>query len=243
LVIVACFYAPAPTTALTKTDAPTEGTTVTSTEAAPITDAPTTTALAPTTTTMAYCVEQKGMNEPLTIQPKQVTSEPSPNPTTPEGDINPTPSTPGLSFPTPNPTIKITLDQPATLTVLYVPVDRPNEPSNVNTFTVVFVFPTGEKSPTFTSTIPSAGTTTTQSGVPSETTTPSGVFAPSPVSPQVNLPVNFRVPEGTQIVLTITSTSDNSNPRDVCINLFSCFSLRHTSKTSSSVLAKVLRRL
>jgi hypothetical protein len=227
LVIVACFYPPTTTTVLPATSGQ-PGTTIgTSTQAAAVTDATsstTTTAVPPTTTTMAYCVEQNGMNAPLTIEPSQVTSNPSPTPTTPAGDINPTSTTTGLSFPTPNPQISVTLEQPATLTIVYVPVDRPNQPSNVDAFTVVFVYPNGTSSQPLESKIPAAGTTTTQSGAPSQTTTTvstTGVFAPSAVSPQVDLPVQFRVPQGTVIVITITSTSDQANPRDVCIHLFS----------------------
>ena len=233
MVIVACFYPPTTTTVLPTTSGQPDTTIGTSTRAAAVTDATsstTTTAVPPTTTTMNYCVEQNGMNAPLTIQPSQVTSNPSPTPTTPAGDINPTSTTTGLSFPTPNPQISVTLDQPATLTVVYVPVDRPNQPSNVDAFTVVFVYPNGTSSPSFESKIPSAGTTTTQSGAPSQTTTTvstTGVFAPSDVSPQVDLPVNFRVPQGTVIVITITTTSDQANPRDVCIHRLSAFSLAY----------------
>ena len=232
MVIVACFYPPTTTTVLSATSGQPETTIGTSTRAAAVTDATsstTTTAVPPTTTTMQYCVEQKGMNAPLTIEPTQVKSNPSPDPTTPAGDINPT-STTGLSFPTPNPQINVTLDQSAILTVVYVPVDRPNQPSNVDAFTVVFVYPNGTSSQPFESKIPAAGTTTTQSGAPSATTTTvstTGVFAPSAVSPQVDLPVQFRVPQDTVIVITITSTSDQSNPRDVCIHLFSGFSLAY----------------
>ena len=234
MVIVACFYPPTTTTVLPKTSGQPDTTIGTSTQAAAVTDATsstTTTAVPPTTTTMAYCVEQNGMNAPLTIEPKQVTSNPSPNPTTPAGDINPTSTTTGLSFPTANPQISVKLDQPATLTIVYVPVDRPNQPSNVDAFTVVFVYPNGTSSQPFDSKIPAAGTTTTtQSGASSQTTTTvstTGVFAPSDVSPQVDLPVEFRVPQDTVIVITITSTSDQSNPRDVCIHLFSGFSLAY----------------
>lgn len=246
MVIVACFYPPTTTTVLPTTSGQPDTTIGTSTRAAPVTDATsssTTTAVPPTTTTMNYCVEQNGMNAPLTIQPSQVTSKPSADPTTPAGDINPTSTTTGLSFPTPNPEISVTLDQPATLTVVYVPVDRPDRPSNVNAFTVVFVYPDGTSSQPYESKIPSAGrtTTTTESGATSQATTTvstTGVFAPSDVSPQVDLPVNFRVPQGTVIVITVTSTSDQSNPRDVCIHLLSAFSLAYPHP-----LAKVLRRL
>ena len=227
MVIVACFYAPTTTTVLAQTTGTTAGSAI---EVVGGTQgSTTTTSLPPTTTTMNYCVEEKGMNQPLTIRPEQVKSNPSPDQTTP-GDINPTGTTPGLDFPAPYPQINVTLDQPATLTVVYVPVDRPNQPSNVDAFTVVFVYPNGTSSPSFESKIPSAGTTTTQSGAPSQTTTTvstTGVFAPSDVSPQVDLPVNFRVPQGTVIVITITTTSDQANPRDVCIHRLSAFSLAY----------------
>ena len=239
MVIVACFYPPTTTTVLPTTAGQPDTTIGTSTQAAAVTDATsstTTTAVPPTTTTMNYCVEQNGMNAPLTIQPSQVTSNPSPNPTTPAGDINPTSTTTGLNFPTPNPQINVTLDQPATLTVVYVPVDRPNQPSNVDAFTVVFVYPNGTSSQPLESKIPSAGATTPSDATTQTTSTVSttGVFAPSDVSPQVDLPVNFRVPEGTVIVITITSTSDQSNPRDVCIHLLSAFSLAYAASCESS---------
>jgi hypothetical protein len=76
------------------------------------------------------------MNQPFTITPDQVNSNPSPQPTTSLSCINPTSTTPGVDFPTPNPQINVTLDQPATLTVVYLPVDRPNQPSNVVTLQV-----------------------------------------------------------------------------------------------------------
>lgn len=181
----------------------------------------TTTGLTPTTTTMNYCLEEKGMNQPLYIQPNQVTSNPPPEQTTPPGDINPTSTTPGLNYPSTNPQINITLDQPATLTLIYVPVARPDQPSsNVDEYTVQFVYPNGTSSRIFTSEIPSMHeTTTTPSGLPpseTTTTTPS-TSLPSKNSPQVDLPTNFRVPTGTIIVITITSTNDDSNPTGVCI--------------------------
>jgi hypothetical protein len=233
--IVACFHAPTTTTVLAQTTGTTAGSTAGSTPGSATEvvggtqGSTTTTALPPTTTTMNYCVEEKGMNQPLTIQPAQVKSNPSPDPTTP-GDINPTGTTPGLDFPTPNPQINVTLDQPARLTVVYVPVDRPGQPSNVETFTVVFIYPDGTSSPSFNSKIPSPGATTTttaSSGASSETTTtPSttAVFAPSAVSPQVDLPKNFQVPQGTVVSITITSTTDKRNPNDVCTVCFSRFS-------------------
>lgn len=228
MVIVACFHAPTTTTGLAQTTGTTAGSTAGSaTEVAGVTQGSTTTAaLPPTTTTMNYCVEEKGMNQPLTIQPEQVKSNPTPDQTTP-GDINPTGTKPGLDFTTPNPQINVTLDQPAKLTVVYVPVDRPEQPSNVKTFTVVFIFPDGTNSPSFTSKIPSPGATTTPSGASSDkTTTPSttAVFAPSPASPQVDLPRNFQVPQSTVVSITITSTSDRLNPQDVCTVCFSRFS-------------------
>jgi hypothetical protein len=193
----------------------------------------TTTTLPPTTTTMNYCTQENGMNQPLTIQPNQIKFNPTPNTTTPPGDINPTTTTtPGLNFPTMNPQINVTLNQPASLTVIYIPVDTPNKPSNVNSFTVVFVYPNNTSSPPLNSNIPSTGesttTTTTPSGIPSQTTTtpiPSGVVPPSNLSPQVDVPPNFQVPTGTTIVITITSTTDKLNPTGVCICFSSSLSL------------------
>jgi len=171
---------------------------------------------------MNYCTETKGMNEPLPIQPEQVTSNP---PSTPSGDINPTPDQPGLDFPTPNPQINVTLDQPATLTVIYIPTDRPDQPTTVEEFTLKFVFPNGTTSETFTSEIPSPTTTTTttpSTGAPSETTTTqsaTSVVPPSGLSPQVDLPPNFEVPENTIVVITITSTTDDLPATGVCTTL------------------------
>jgi hypothetical protein len=176
---------------------------------------------------MNFCIEEQGMNEPLTIQPSQVKFNPSPTQTTPPGDINPKPTpTPGLNFASTTPQINVTLDQPTTLTVVYLPVDRPTKPSNVNQFTVFFVFPDGTPTPSFTSVIPSPGgsATTTPSGVSAQSATtpsPTGVVPPSPKSPQVDLPPNFQVPQGTTIVITITSTNDSNNPHDVCLSFLS----------------------
>ncbi len=229
--IIACFYPPSiPTTAgtpfttgtpstATSTSAPTTTGTLTSTG----TPSSTTTTIAPTTTTMNYCTAENGMNQPLTIQPNQVTSNQPYNQTTPTtGDINPTTSTLGLNFPSTNPLINITLDQPASLTVIYVPTDRPNQPTNVEQFVVVFVYPNGTTSQPFTSQTPSTtGTTTPSTGVSLETTTtlptPSGVVPPSAVSPQVDLPPNFQVPENTIVIINITSTQQNAPPTGVCI--------------------------
>jgi hypothetical protein len=186
----------------------------------------TTTTFPPTTTTMNYCTQQTGMNQPLTITPNQVTSNPPPQSTTPLSGINPTSTTPGVDFPTPNPQINVTLNQPATLTVVYLPVDRPNQPSNVQQFQVVFVYPNGTTSTPFTSTTASIPSTTSTS---TSTTTPSGqtpsfifttsgtttIVPPSNVSPQVDLPPNFQVPTDTIIVITITSTINGTNPSGV----------------------------
>jgi len=165
-----------------------------------------------TTTTIPVCNEETGMDRPLDILPEQVTYSEQPEETSPPGDINPTTNTPGLNFPSENPEINVTLDTPATVTVVYVPTDRPNEPSNVDEFTVVFVYPNGTTSETFTSTPPSPSesseTTTT-------TPTPSDTVAPSDESPKVILPPNFEVPEGTTIVITITSTDDDQPPTGV----------------------------
>jgi hypothetical protein len=175
---------------------------------------------------MIYCSEENGMNQPLTIQPNQVISNPLYDQTTPPGDINPTTTTPGLNFSSPNPQINITLGQPATLTLIYLPVDRPNQPTNVNQFVVVFAYPNGTTSQQFTSEIPSTSSTTTttpSTGVPSQTTTApstSGIVSPSNVSPQINLPPNFEVPQYTIIMITGISTSDGLNPKGVRMSWF-----------------------
>jgi hypothetical protein len=166
---------------------------------------------------MNYCVEEKGMNQPLTIPSDKVTSDQLFDQTTPtNGDINPTTTTPGLDFPSTKPTINVTLDQPAALTVIYVPTDRPNQPTNVDEFTVTFVYPNGTTSGSFTSKPPSTTGTTTTPSPP----TKSGVVPPSSNSPQVDLPPNFEVPEGTKVVITITSTDDNKPPTGVCTIYF-----------------------
>ena len=116
---------------------------------------------------MNYCTQEKGMNQPLNIRPDQVTSNPPSNQTTPPSDINPTSSTPGLNFPSNNTQINVTLDQPATLTIIYVPTNRPNQPTNVDEFVVVFVYPNGTTSRLYTSQIPSSSTTTTTTTTPS----------------------------------------------------------------------------
>jgi hypothetical protein len=187
---------------------------------------------------MNFCTEEKGMNQPLTITPDQIQSNPSPTPTTPPGDINPTPGTPGLNYPSPNPQINVTLNQPATLTVIYLPVDKPNQPSNVQTFQVVFVYPNGTTSQPYTSIIPSTSTTTAtttttsslSAGIPSATSTPpspTAIVPPSGLSPQVDLPPNFQVPSNTTVVITITSTTNGSNPTGVCKIFISLYPSKH----------------
>jgi hypothetical protein len=180
---------------------------------------------------MNYCTEENGMNQPLTIQPNQVTSNQPYDQTTSPADINPTTTSPGLNFPSTNPLINITLNQPATLTLIYLPTDRPNQPTNVNEFSVVFVYPDGTPSVEFISQIPSSSgtttsttttTTTPSTGALSEiTTTPSssGIVLPSNDSPQVDLPPNFQVPNGTVLMIMITSTNDSASPNGVCITL------------------------
>jgi hypothetical protein len=218
--MVGCFYPPTPTQQTTTTAG-----IATSTAAA--TTPLTTTTLQPTTTTMNYCTQEQGMNQPLTIDSKQVTYKQPPVDTTSPRDINPTLTNPGLTYATePSPTINVTLDQPATLTLIYVPIDRPNQPSNVNQFNVAFVFPNNTTPIQFTSSV--AGTvetttTTTPSGLPSSTsTTPGttpGVQPPSSVSPTVDLPANFQVPEGTVIIITVLSTINYAPPTGVRIIL------------------------
>ncbi len=204
--IVACFYPP---TTQTTTGTPST----------------TTTTLPSTTTKTSFCLEERGMDQPLTIQPSQVASDSSLDQTTPSGDINPTTSTSGLNFTSKNPQINVTLVHPAALTLIYVPTNRPNEQTNVKQFGVQIAFPNGTVSEEFISEIPSASTTPTTittTGAPLETTTTpstSGVVPPSDVSPQVDLPPNSRVPAGTQLIITIKSTQNDANPSGVCIIL------------------------
>jgi hypothetical protein len=186
----------------------------------------TTISLPPTTTTMNYCTEENGMNQPLTIQPDQVVTNPPSDQKTQPGDINPTTTTPGLNFPITNSLIKITLNQPAILTLVYLPTNRPNQATNVDEFALVFAYPNGTLSQQYTSQIPltSETTTTTSSTTPSETlTTPSatGIVPPSDTSPQVDLPPNFQVPNGTILMIMITSTKDLASPTGVSEHFFS----------------------
>ena len=167
------------------------------------------------------------MNRPLDIQPSQVTSQPSVD-NKPGSSINPTTSTPGLDFSTNKPQINVTFDKPTTLVVVYLPTDRPNEQTSAKQFTVTFVYPNGTKSQAFPSVTPSSsGTTTTtpSTGAPSETTTTppfeSGFVPPSVNSPQVKLPPNFQVPDGTIAVIDVTETTNNSPATGVRMILLS----------------------
>jgi hypothetical protein len=199
---------PLPKTAVPSTTVPlsTTGTTT----GAPST---TTTTLPPTTTTMNFCVAENGMNQPLTITSDQVQFD---SPPTQSTDINPTPTTSGLTFTTSNPRISVTLTQPTTLTVIYLPVDRPNNPSNVKDFAVVLTYPNGTTSASYTSTSPSTSSPTTSSTTPS----PTAVVPLSDVSPRVDLPPNFDVPQNTVVTIMITSTTDGSNPTGVSNQFF-----------------------
>jgi len=234
LQIVACFYPPTTTTTIgtspssTLLTTPTPSTTGSTTPLTTPTPSTTTTTLPPTTTTMNYCVEENGMNQPLSISPQQVTSSPPNDQNTPLNNINPTQTSPGLDFPSPNPQINVTTDQPASLTVIYIPTDIPNQPTTVEQFTVTFVFPNGTTSQTFPSTTPSSTTTTTTTTPSSSTgvagattTTPSAtsIVPPSGASPQVDLPPNFQVPQNTTIVIQITSTINDSPATGVRIIL------------------------
>ena len=221
-----------PTTTLGTSALPT---TTLGTSALPTTTSPpttsaltsTTTTLSPTTTTMNYCILEGGMNQPLTIQPGQMTSNPSPSSSQPS-DINPTSTTPGLSFSKPTPQINITIVKETTITFLYIPTDRPNQSTNVKQFVVVFVFPNNTRTPDMPSTVPSTSATTTTTTTPATgassatTTTPStsAIVPPSDRSPQVDLPANFQVPAGTIIIITIISTTDQQNPTGVCNMIF-----------------------
>jgi len=183
-----------------------------------------------TTTTILVCTDEEGMDQPLTITPEQVSYSEQPEETSPPGDINPTTTTPGLNFPSDNPEISVTLDSPATVTVVYVPTDRPNEPSNVDEFTVVFVYPNGTTSETFTSTPPSPS----ESSETTTTPTPSDTVAPSDESPKVILPPNFEVPEGTTVVITITSTDDDQPPTGVSFHSDLLERVRHAHMDRAS---------
>ena len=174
---------------------------------------------------MNYCALQGGMNQPLPIEAGQVKYNPQPSPpsspSSPPTSINP--KTPGVNFPTLNPQINITIVKETTLTVVYIPTDRPNQRTNVKQFVIVFVYPNGTKSDDIPSTSPSTSATTTTTTAPSAgapsatTTTPStgAIVPPSDKSPQVDLLPNFRVPAGTTIVIRIMLTTDGLNPTGV----------------------------
>ena len=171
---------------------------------------------------MNYCAQQNGMNQPLTIQPSQITFDSPSNQSPSSTDINPTSTTPGFTFTTPNPGINVTLDQPTTLTVVYLPNDRPNQPSNVQQFQVIFVYPNGSTSQPFTSTIASTSSSITSTTTPLAGTTPATttVVPPSDFSSKVDLPPNFDIPDKTIVMIMITSTTDQLNPTGVCVDLF-----------------------
>ena len=199
-----------PTTTTTETEAPTTTTTLPPSTTTTETEAPTTTTTLPpstTTTTESICAEGSGMNQPLYIQPEQVTYMQEPEQSSSPSDINPTTTTSGVDFEHDYPEIHINLDQAATVSIVYVPVDRPNEPTNVRRFVLAFRYPNGTQSPPYYSQIPSDGAT------PSATS--NGFVLPSSVSPQVILPSDYYVPSGTILLLGIISTSDDAPPQNV----------------------------
>jgi hypothetical protein len=164
------------------------------------------------------------MNAPVTIT--DVTYSTQPESTTPPGDINPTLTKPGLNFPDDNtPTISVKLDQPTNITLIYVPVDRPDKPTNVEQFVVTFKYPDGTTSPQYTSTLAAqTTTTTTPAGLPSTTSTAppptgAGVQPPSTASPQVDLEPNFSVPKDTVVQITVILTPGGQTPTGVRIIL------------------------
>ena len=210
--------------------------TTTSVETSPETEAPiTTTTFEPTTTTMNYCADENGMNQPLDIQPGQVSYDQQPEETSPAGDINPTSSTPGIDFPSPYPKISITFNEPTTTTLIYIPTDRPNEPSNVQLFVVTFKYPDGTESETFTSQIPSEST-----GTITPSTVSNGIVSPSSTSPQIDLPSNFEVPSGTVLVLTIIATTDANAPKNVTVGIVACVEITTTTTEATSASTTVV---
>jgi len=153
------------------------------------------------------------MNQPLAIQPNQVTTNPPrDNPSSP-ADINPTTTTPGYDFSSPTPRIEIKLDEPETITAFYIPTNRVDLPTTVEEFTVTIIFPDGETFGPFPSETPSPSS-------PSETTTttpaPGNVVGPSPGSPQVTLPANFNVPKDTVVIIDVTDTKNDLDATGVC---------------------------
>ena len=163
---------------------------------------------------MSYCEQTNGMNQLLTIQPNQVTFNPQ-NTNSPSGSINPTPSTPGLDFPSKNPQIQVTLTQPTILTLVYVPTNRNNLPTTVEEFKVILALPNGTTLGPYPSQTPSTS-------APSQTTTSSSnVVSPSAGSPQVPIPVNSELPQGTIVIIDVTKTKQDSLATGVCI-IFLC---------------------
>ena len=164
---------------------------------------------------MSYCQVTVGMNQLLPILPGQVTYNPTPNNPSPSGDINPTPSTPGLNFSSNNPEIQVTLTQPTILTLVYVPTNRKDLPTTVEEFTVTLALPNGTTLGPYPSETPSTG-------APSQTTTsPSNAVSPSAGSPQVPIPVNSELPQGTIVIIDVTKTKQDSLATGVCI-IFLC---------------------
>jgi hypothetical protein len=88
----------------------------------------------------------------------------------------------------------------------------------VKDFAVVFIYPDGSTSQPFPSTTVSTSsaitsTTTPLAGITPGTTT---IVPPSDVSPQVNLPADFDLPEKTTLMIMITSTTNGFYPTGVC---------------------------
>ena len=180
---------------------------------------------------MNYCVEENGMNQPLTIQPNQISFDSQPQQPTQSTDVNPTSTTPGFTFTTPTPRINVTLNQPTTLTLIYLPNDRPNNPSNVKTFTVQFVYPNGTISQPFTSTSASSDATTTtttrhhQEDKQLQHQVQVELFHHQMHHLELIFPSNFDVPAQTIITMMITLITDTTNDATgVCS--FICFYFR-----------------
>jgi hypothetical protein len=183
----------------------------------------TTTSLPPTTTTTKYCVAEGGMNQPLNIPTSKVTSDDST--VNQPIDINPNSTNPGVTFSNSQPSLTFPLDKSQEFTVLYLPNDRPNQPSNIQSFNVTVYTPNTDQPQTFQSTKPSASSTTTSTPSTGATsTTPStttAVVPLTPASPRVEFLPGTTFPAGSTIIITITGTTDGTNPKAVCHNFFS----------------------
>ena len=167
----------------------------------------TTMGLLPTTTTPQYCEETNGMYGPLEIDSWQVNSDPPPVSTTPISGINPSKPGSGVSFADPHPQIYITLSSDTTITVIWIPTNASSGTCNVLIFQMTIVYPNGTKS--------SIHTSVTKPSQESATPSTSGVGPEVGSNPYVTFGPNLQLPNGTVLIISIVSTTDNHNASHV----------------------------